>query len=144
MKEIILEHGDSFGDNSDEVANIMTKAVMTYQIKYNILNRDAVGEKLHETFVSERVIKAQPSIWPKMTKASLKLFKDSSKCIKTKVKDKIVELREERNLLARFIIVLRSRPVIDLKEALGKYEFSALPRSLFLSDGSIHLAYDKS
>ena len=144
MKEIILEHGDPFGDNSDEVANIMTKAVMPYQIKYDILNRDAVVRKRHETFVAERVIKAQPSIWSRMTKASLKLFKDSSKCIKTKVKDKIVELREERNLLARFIIVLRSRPDIDLKEALGKYEFSALPRSLFLPDGSIHLAYDKS
>ena len=77
MKEIILEHGDPFGDNSEGVANIMTKAVMPYQIKYDILNRDAVGEKLHETFVAERVIKAQPSIWSRMTKASLKLFKDS-------------------------------------------------------------------
>lgn len=66
-----------------------------------------------------------------MKKLPLKLFRNSSKPVKPKVGDKMREPREERNLLARFLIVMRSRPEIGMKEAIGNYEFSAVPRSLF-------------
>ena len=64
--------------------------------------------------------------------------------METKVGEKVTELREERNLLARFLIIMRSRPEIDMKEAIGQYEFSAVPRSLFSADGEMLLAYDKA
>ena len=57
---------------------------------------------------------------------------------------KVTELREERNLLARFLIILRRRPQIDKKVAIGQDEFSDVPRSLFSADGEILLAYDKA
>ena len=41
-------------------------------------------------------------------------------------------------------VAARSRPDLDLKECIGKYEFGLIPRSLFASDGSLLLAYDKA
>ena len=43
-----------------------------------------------------------------------------------------------------FIVISRSRPELDLKECIGTYEFGVVPRSLFASDGSLLLAYDKA
>ena len=58
---------------------------------------------------------------------------------------KSVELKEERSLLTRFLLIQQSRPdLIKLNDAIGKYEFSAIPRSLFDSNGIIRLPSDKS
>ena len=57
---------------------------------------------------------------------------------------KDTELRKGENLFARFLIIMRSRPQIDKKVAIGQDEFSAVPRSLFSADGEIFLAYDKA
>ena len=58
--------------------------------------------------------------------------------------DKLVKIKEERGLLQRFIVISRSRPELDLKECIGTYELGVMPRSLFASDGSLLLAYDKA
>ena len=75
-----------------------------------------------------------------MKKLSLKFFRKSSKLVKTKIGEKVTELCDERNLLVRFLIIMRSRPEIDMKVAIGQYEFSAVPRSLFSADGEVLLA----
>ena len=62
----------------------------------------------------------------------------------TKLDPKVIELRDERALFAGCLIVARSRPEIDVKEALGEYEFSSFPRSLFSSDGKLLPTRDKS
>ena len=108
---------------------------------------DSVNKKINfkTTFLTyERINTNTKFFWDPMKKLSLKLFRNSSKLVKTKVGEKVTELREERNLLARFLIILRSRPEIDMKEAIGQYEFSAVPRSLFSADGEMLLAYDKA
>ena len=46
--------------------------------------------------------------------------------------------------MSRFVIATRTRSEIDLPAYLGFYEFSVVPRSLFNSDGSLHLCTDKS
>ena len=144
MKHVILSHGNPFTSQQDEVMNIMTRAVMKEDVKADIINRDKIGQKAFENFVKERINTEEKGFWDPMKKLSLKLFRNSSKPVKTKVGDKMSELREERNLLARFLIVMRSRPEIDMKEAIGEYEFSAVPRSLFSPDGEMLLAYDKA
>ena len=53
------------------------------------------------------------------------------------LKDKVVELQKDRNLFARLMMVAKSRPEIDIKEAIGQYEFSVVPRSLFANDGTM-------
>ena len=48
-----------------------------------------------------------------------------------------MELKEDRSLFARMLVVCKSRPDINLKESIGKYEFSVVPRSLFAADGTM-------
>ena len=52
-------------------------------------------------------------------------------------KDKIIELKEDRCLFARMMVIYKSRPEIDIKEAVGVYEFSVVPRSMFAADGNM-------
>ena len=60
------------------------------------------------------------------------------------MKDKVIELREERGLLTRFLSIQQKRPeIMNLEEAIGEHEFSAVPRSLFASDGTLLLTSDK-
>ena len=79
-----------------------------------------------------------------MKKAELKTFKTASKRVKVKVKDTVTELKEDRGLFARMLIVARSRQEIDLKGSPSKYEFSVVPCALFSSDGSMHHCPKKS
>ena len=101
-----------------------------------------IGQQPHETFVTKRLVKGTKSVWAPMKKVNLKLFENSAMYSITKVKEKLIELREERDLLARFAIVLRTREDIDLRQAIGTYKFCAVPRSLCSPDGLL-LAYDK-
>ena len=57
-----------------------------------------------------------------------------------------MKLREDRQFLARFLVVQQSRPTIiaSLQETIGTYEFSVIPRSLFSSDGLLLIPNDKS
>ena len=57
--------------------------------------------------------------------------------MKLGVENNIVELREDRNLFARMMVVCKSRPEIDIREAVGTCEFSVVPRSMFPADGTL-------
>ena len=69
-------------------------------------------------------------------KASLRTWKSTSKEINITVK-KIAELQEDRCLFARMMVVCKSRPEFNLQEVIGTYEFSLVPRSLFVADGKM-------
>ena len=62
-----------------------------------------------------------------MKRLSLKTWKTSLKETKLKVGDKTVELKEDRGLVARMLIVASSRLEISLEETIGTYEFSVVP-----------------
>ena len=68
--------------------------------------------------------------------------------VKTRVSvgDKVIKLREERQLLARFLVIQQSRPelVPKLEATIGEYEMAVVPRSLFAMDGSLLLCSDKA
>jgi len=42
------------------------------------------------------------------------------------------------------MMVAKSRPEIDIKEAIGQHEFSVIPRSLFANDGTMFYCSMKS
>ena len=69
-------------------------------------------------------------------KASLRTWKSTSKETNITVK-KIAELQEDRCLFARMMVVCKSRPEFNLQEVIGTYEFSLVPRSLFVADGKM-------
>ena len=74
----------------------------------------------------------------------IKTFKTSNAMIEINAGGKLIKIKEERGLLQRLIVISRIRPQLDMKECIGTYEFGVVPRSLFSSDGTVLLAYDKA
>ena len=141
LSETFEKFSVSFED-SNNVLNLVTKAVLPDESEKDVLERDREGEAMFATFSTERLA-GDKSIW-EMSKRNLLTLKSSSKTMKIKLKDKIIQLKEERNLMTRFIIASRMREEIDLPALLGKYEFSVVPRSMFSSDGRLLHCTDKS
>ena len=98
---------------------------------------------MYEEFVANR-INGDESIWSKMTLRRLKTFKTNDKIVTVKVKDQVIQLKEERDLMSRFVIASRARIEINLPEIFNiKYEFTVLPRSMFARDGNLLIGTDK-
>ena len=79
-----------------------------------------------------------------MKKRKLNTWKSTTKTLKVKINENVVELKEDRSLFARMCVVAKSRPEIDLKEAIGQYEFNLVPRSMFAADESMLHCSSKS
>lgn len=56
----------------------------------------------------------------------------------------IIELKEDRNLFQRLVIICRTQPNIDFQQILGEYELSVVPRALFSMDGLMYVEENKS
>lgn len=54
----------------------------------------------------------------------MKKRKSNAKKVNVSTNKKLIELREDRSLFARIMMVCRSRPEIDIKETLGLYEYT--------------------
>ena len=85
-------------EESDNVLNLVTKAVLLDKSEKDVLKRDKEGEVMFATFSTEWLT-GDKSIWEKMSKRNLLTFKFSSKTMKIKLKDKIIQLKEERSLM---------------------------------------------
>ena len=120
----------------------VTGAVMPQKVQDDILKSEETGQKCYLEFVEKRIL-GPASPWDKMTRLNLMTWKSASKTTKVKLANKVVELKENRSLFAQILIIGRSRPDVDLQSALGVYEFSCIPRSLFSSDGSLLTCFDK-
>ena len=70
-----------------------------------------------------------------MQKQNLLSWKDASKSVKVNLPTKTVELKEDRSLFARLLIIAKSRPEVNLQKPLGNYEFTCFPGSLFTPEG---------
>jgi len=76
--------------------------------KADILHRDDEGQNSYDQFVQECLLpKSTKSVWDKMKKMKLKTF--STWMAKIRLR-KILRLREERQLLAHFLVIKQSRP----------------------------------
>ena len=62
---------------------------------------------------------------------------------KVRVGDKVIQLREERLLLAQLMIIQQIRK-IDMRSVIGMYEMAVIPRSLFSTEGGLLIPPDKS
>lgn len=149
IKEGIVRHcdGNPFSCKNINLMNLVSNMEVPENAKEDILCRDEKGARKFEQFVSERVVasKVKVSIWDPMQKIKLKTFSTCRKKTQCKVGNKLVKLREDRQLLSRFLLVQQSRPsmIPSLNKTIGMYEFSVIPRSLFSSDGLL-IPTDKS
>lgn len=131
----------SFGD-SKFVCNVFSKAILPSTSSDEILNHKNIGEECYQLFVKER-FHGTTSIWSSMKKRKLQTFKTSGKEINRKIGEKVIQLKEEKSLLSRFLIASRKRPELDLEHCLGNFEFSVVPKSLFSNDGEPLISTDK-
>lgn len=95
-----------------------------------------VGQDLFGVFVKDRIQTGTVNIWEPMKKRKLLTCK-TGKEISIAGPTQTVELRGDRNLFARMLLVCKSRPQIDVKEAVGTYEFTVVSRSMCAVDGSM-------
>ena len=119
---------------SENVANLVSKAVLPVTTADDLLNHKEIGLEMYKDFIINR-INGPISLWSPMKKRNLKTFKVQVKSIKSKSGGKIIQLKEEKNLVSRFLITARKRPELELERCIGDYEFSVVPKSLFTEDG---------
>ena len=137
--------GNSY-KNGIVLRNIVSSAILPDVAKEHILNFAKIGEKRYSEFASERLQSTSlKSVWDTFTKLKLKNFSNWMAKTKIKVGDKIIKLREERQLFARFLVIQQSRPdlVPKLSSTIGEFEMAVVPRSMFANDGSLLICKEK-
>ena len=63
----------------------------------------------------------------------LRTFQTAAKTMQIKLRDKIVNLREERSLMMRLLVLAKTWTDVKLDKMIMKHEFSVTLRSLNLS-----------
>ncbi len=101
---------------------MVSNALLPVQFAIELLNHVNIGKERYNEFVKQK-FNGSLSIWAPMKKVQLKSFKATKISIKTKVGPKVVQLKEEKTLLARFLIAACKRPELDLEHCLGNFEF---------------------
>ena len=127
--------------------SIVSSVLIPEATKEDILRRDEKGLDDYRKFVKEcLVLDAPMSVWSSMKKMKLKTFSTCMTKALMSVGDKVIKLREEIQLLARFLAIQQSRRelVPRLPATIGNYEMSVTPRSVFVSDGSLLIPTDKA
>ena len=57
--------------------------------------------------------------------------------IKTKIEGKLIELKEDKQLLQRVLAISQKRPKLNLPKLISENEFSNIPCSMFSIDRKI-------
>ena len=124
--------------------NLVSNMLVPEMAKEDILHRDTEGTKRFEEFVSERVVGTTASkyVWEVGNQSKNEdiqhICKQKTKC---KVDNKLVKVREDRQLLARFLVVRQSCPSVieSPSETVWKYEvFCRIKGSLIFKWLSSH------
>ena len=92
----------------EDLTNIITRVVMPPEVQKDVCNQDDIGQQKYRKFVEERINTNEVSIWSRMQKVQLKTWKCTRKSVKHKLADQVVELKDDRSLLGRMLIVARS------------------------------------
>ena len=155
-KREIQFHNDAVRAYSNALIDFLEDSSLTFSCVFNtmthsvlepdddLLNCEEIGSSLLEKFLSRCADGSTISVWDTINKRKLRTFRSAAKTVQVKVKDKIVNLREERGLMMRLLVLAKTRPDIELDKMFKKHEFSVTPRSLFGPDGSPWKCLDKS
>ena len=135
----LLDVFDEFNidfDETDELSNVITNVVLSKEAAEEFLNFEECGAKSYEIFKKER-LQGNKSVWDTLPKSKLKTFDDTLKRTSVKLKDQVINLKQDRKMMARLIIASRKREEIDLPYYLGVHEFSVVPLSMFDYHGDL-------
>ena len=137
LKKVIISSMNPMKYEVENLPNIITTAVMPAEMQNDVCNQEDIGQQKYANLAEKRINTNEVSIWAKMKKWQLKTWKSAWKSVKHKVVDQVVELKDDRSLFARMLIVARSRPEMNLKESIGQHEFTSLSRALFTVSGEL-------
>ena len=85
--------------------SLVSSALVSEEAKQDILCFAEKGQKCFQEFVYQRLMStSSQSVWGKMKKLKLKAFSVWMEKTKVRVGDKVIKLREERELLGQFLI----------------------------------------
>ena len=129
--------------------SLVSSTLVADKAKDGILQFADKGQKHYEAFVSECLIStSKGSVWDKMNKLNLKTFSNWMKdlFLKMRIGEKAIKLREESELLGRFLIIQGSHPklVPKFEETIGENDMSRVPCSQCAGDGALHVPSDKA
>ncbi len=139
---IISKQGNPF--SKTDMFNLMTFAIPTAVVCSNIEERDNLGQQALEKFVSTRMVEKTVKFWYSQTKNKWTYFKDVGATISAKVNGQVVSIKQERKLISRLLVAAKSRSDLDVKDAIGEFEFNVAPPSNFHPNGSMIMLSDKS
>ena len=138
--------GNSFIDKFP-LKSLVSSAIVPTEAKNDIINFAQKGQLQFEQFVETRLLStSSSSVWDTMKKMKLKTFSNWLEKTKLRIGEKVIKLREERQLVGRFLIIQASRPelVPKLDKTIGRFEMSVIPRSLCNIDGTLYIPTDKA
>src|SRR6267154_2317372 len=133
-----------FEYEGNDLINLVSMTVAPPEVPHDVTSIPVQGFKQHETFVQQRIVLQTVKFWDALPQKKLKLFSSTVKAVQVKTTDGVVQIKEDRKLFARVVLLSRSRPDLKLQECIGQYELSIVPRSMLSSDGSKHHMQVKS
>ena len=116
--------------DSERVYKIVSKATLSSDILGNVLEHKEMSKKFYIHFI-EQPLRGEKSVLEPMQKCNLKIFKSLNKVVITKVQEKVIELKEEKTLILRYLIASPKRSDLDIQFLVGNFEFSVAPKTLF-------------
>lgn len=139
LTETLATVTSPFKYDGDDLINLVTHRAAPDFVRDDVCRMSTVGlgTEHYYKFVSMRIVNRTANFWERMPNISLKLFRTVAKKTTVKTKLGVVEVQEDRNLFTRCPMLCRSRPNLVLKDIIGKYELSVVPRSMFHPDGTM-------
>ena len=82
--------------------------------------------------------------WNPQKNNNFSFFEDAGALVQTKIKGQLMHMKQERQLLSRLLVISKSSPEFELKDAMGNFELNVTPPSNFYPDGSMIMLSSKS
>ena len=127
--------------------NITSSVLLTPAACDDILYYPEKGQQGYEDLIKTRLLPTSTiSIWDTLPQLKLTRFMTWIKKKTIKVGDKVIKLREDRQLYSQIINIAQKRPEIitGMQHLVSEYEMSIVPRANFNPDGSMLLCLDKA
>jgi hypothetical protein len=76
LKAVLERCGNPFAYDGTDLYNILTREVMTEEIKDGVIDVEKVGEEMFRKFVEERIRSGEVSIWSTMKKTNIEAVEE--------------------------------------------------------------------
>jgi hypothetical protein len=87
LKNVIRSSMNPMTYEGEDLTNIITKVAMPTQVQTDVCSQDEIGQKAYVTFVEKRINTNEVSVWARMEKVQLKMWKSTRKAVKHKLAD---------------------------------------------------------